>query len=259
MSVTLAVAGMGALSSLGGSSTSGSQSQDGTEVTTLRQDDEFANLLNEATGVFNRGGFYDSQYGGGADTYAGFSGEQQQQYQALVDQAQNSAQSQLQQYSGAYDPSNRVGLQGSMQSLENMSQRNLGRTLGAMGGDASMAGQSGSTRAGIAQGLAAESSSEALANAQASMLLQDQQGYEAGQQRAIGLAGDLQNQAMRAGQMEQASRQGGLDDMLREWQYETGLDLSNLSAYKGLISGDMGGTSVTESTSTSSQETGGKF
>tara|TARA_R110002153_G_scaffold271500_2_gene438920 strand:- start:265 stop:1032 length:768 start_codon:yes stop_codon:yes gene_type:complete len=255
MGVETAIAGMGALSSLGGSSTSGSQN--GTETSVHKQDKEYDNLLGRATDIFNTGGFYDSQYAGGADTYAGFSGEQNQQYQALMDQAQSSAQSQLDQYSGAYDPSNRVGLQGGLQSLENMSQRDLGRTLGAMGGDAAMAGQSGSTRAGIAQGLAAESSSEALANAQASMLLQDQQGYEAGQQRAIGLAGDLQNQAMRAGQMEQASRQGGLDDMLREWEYESGLDLSNLSAYKGLIGGDMGGTTTSESTS--KQETGGKF
>lgn len=245
---------VGALSSAAGTNMSGSQS--GTTTTTHRQDDEYGNLLGRATDIFNTGGFFDSQYAGGADTYAGFSGEQNQQYQALMDQAQASAQSQLQQYSGAYDPSKRVGLQGSLQSLENMSQRDLGRTIGAMGGDAAMAGQSGSTRAGIAQGLAAESSSEALANAQASMLLQDQQGYEAGQQRAIGLAGDLQNQAMRAGQMEQASRQGGLDDMLKQWEYESGLDLSNLTAYKGLIGGDMGGTSETVSKSKSNQSSG---
>ena len=62
---------------------------------------------------------------------------------------------------------------------------------------------------------------------------------------------------MRAGQMEQASRQGGLDDILREWEYESGLDLSNLTAYKGLISGDMGGTS--ETVSESKQSSGGKF
>ena len=234
--VAAGTVGLSALSSMGGSSTSGSQSGDTTTV--HKQDKEYDNLLNRAARFFDTGGFYDSQYAGGADTYAGFSGEQQQQYQALMDQAQSSAQSQLQQYSGAYDPSKRVGLQGSLQSLENMSQRDLGRTIGAMGGDASMVGQSGSTRAGIAQGLAAESSSEALANAQASMLLQDQQGYE-------------------AGQMEQASRQGGLDDILREWEYESGLDLSNLTAYKGLISGDMGGTS--ETVSESKQSSGGKF
>lgn len=250
MATAMAVASVA--SSAMGSSMSGSQS--GSETSVHKQDEEYGNLLNRANEMFNGEGFYDSQYAGGADTYAGFSGEQNQQYQALMDQAQSSAQQQLQQYSGAYDPNNRVGLQGGLQSLENMSQRDLGRTIGAMGGEASMTGQSGSTRAGIAQGLAAESSSEALANAQASMLLQDQQGYEAGQQRALSLAGDLQNQAMQAGQREQASRQGGLDDMLAEWQYESGLDLANLNTYKGLIGGDMGGT--TDSQSKSSQSSG---
>jgi len=210
------------------------------------QTPQFDTLLNLAEGGLVEGGFYDKQYGGGEQTLAGPTGAQEQLWGGLTETggSLDLAMQGLNKQLGAYDPNN-PALSGAIDMAAGDVTRNLQENLlPSIGGAAGQAGQYGSTRHGIAQGLAMRGASEQVSDIATQMRLQDMQAHQAGQQQAISNLGSITSGLEFAGGGEQRAEQSRLDDLFAKWEYESGVGLQDLMAYKGLISGDMGGTST---------------
>lgn len=204
----------------------------------------YKNLLAQAdAGLAN--GFYDPTFAGGADTYAGQSDLQRELYDRITGSggALNLGMSALEKTLGPYDPNN-AALTGAIDAAAGDVTRNLQENLLPGIGDAATgAGQFGGSRHGIAQGVALRGASEQIGDMAATMRLQDMQAWQGNQQNAMANLGAITGSMEGAAATRQQEVQNQLDDLFAKWQYESGIDLNELMAYKGLISGDMGGKS----------------
>lgn len=245
----------------------GSKKQKSTSVSTSTpyQQEDFNKLLQGSGTWLSQGGF-DKNYGGqeGFDTVAGINQSQQGAIDASKDTgaglqglySQQGAGT-LGNYFGSYDP-NKTGLNQAMSAVNNQmdwnydTQVNPGIRQGAQS-----AGQYGSTRQGVAEGIAQSQLSQQKINANSQMAFQDQQAFN---QNQLGMLGNLSSITKGlnsgaglqydAGTLEQQQQQNEINGQLQKWMYENNASLNDLLAYQQLISGDMGGTGNTTTTTT---------
>jgi hypothetical protein len=230
-------------------------------TTTPYQSDQYDRLLGRSDQWLNSGGF-DKYYGGSKnfDPVANMNTTQKGAINGMVSQGRNLSSiyngqgvQSLQRYLGEYDP-NKTGLAAAQGAAAEQAQFDF--ETGQMGNirqGASQAGQYGSTRAGIAEGLARGRLAQGIAANNAQMAYQDQQAYNQNQMTALNNLSQItqglnSGNALQydAGSLVQNQQQNEIAGRLQKWAYENNVDLNNLLAYKNLISGDMGGTSVSE-------------
>jgi hypothetical protein len=241
-------------------------------VQTPAQQAQYNNLLQGADAWKNWEGF-DKNYGGSADfnPVAGFTPEQQaalkasgQTGQQLQDLYNTQGVSSLSNFLGAYDPS-KTGLTGAIDASNNRLDWNYGTTVapqvrqGATG-----AGQFGSTRHGVAEGIALSNLSQQKTDAASTLAYQDQQAYNQNQLNALnnlsGITKGLNSGSglqFDAGTLQQQQNQAQISGDLQKWAYENNVSLNDLLAYQQLISGNMGGTNVGQGTNTGGGRAGG--
>ena len=244
----------------------GGGKQTSTQTSTPYQQTQYKNLLTGADQWLQQGGF-DKQYGGveGFDPTANFTAGQQaglagsQQTGQQVSQLYGTAGlSSLADYLGPYDP-NKTGLTGAINASNNALDFNYGTQVAPqVRQGATDTGQYGSTRHGIAEGLALSQLSQQKMNAANTLAYQDQQAYN---QNRLGVLGNLSTITKGlnsgyglqydAGSLQQQQDQNEINGQLQRWAYENNASLNDLLAYQQLISGDYGGT-------TSSVTKGGK-
>jgi hypothetical protein len=239
-----------------------SQKQTSTTVSTPAQSEQYDKLLGGADEWLAGGGF-GKDYGGspGFDPVASLTQGQQQGISgmqgtgaSLADIYNGLGTSSLTNFLGAYDPE-KTGLRSAQQAAAE--QATFDFETGQMGNirqGATQAGQVGSSRAGIAEGLARGRLAQGIQNTNAQMAFQDQQQYNQNQLNALnnltsitkGLASGSGLQ-YDAGALEQQQAQKEILGQLDAWAYENNVDANTLLAYKQLITGDMGGTNTTTS------------
>lgn len=155
-------------------------------------------------------------------------------------------------YLGAYDP-NKTGLTKAIGDANEQSQYDF--ETGQMGNirqGATDAGQFGSSRAGIAEGLARGQLARTQSTNAANLAYQDQQAYNTNRLNTLnnltGITKGLSSGSgleYDAGALDQQQQQKEIQGQLEKWGYENNVNLNDLLAYKQLISGDMGGTNTT--------------
>lgn len=245
----------------------GGGKQTSVSISKPHQQGQYDTLLDKSDAWLESGGF-DKSYAGGMDTVADLTQGQQQGISgmsqtgaSLADIYNGLGTSSLSNYLGAYDPQ-KTGLNDAMSAASEQAQFDF--ETGQMGNirqGATNAGQYGSSRAGIAEGLARGRLAQGIAANNAQMAYQDQQSYNQNQLNALSnLTGITKGLASGsglqydAGALQQQQDQSEIQGELDRWAYENNVDLNTLNAYKQLISGDMGGVNTTTS---KTQESGG--
>ena len=241
------------------------QTTNQTQTSTPFQQEQYKNLTGAADAWLASGG-YDKTYAGGMDTVANMTPEQQQ---ALANQVGLSGQlgsifgtqgtAALTDYLGAYDPT-KTGLSAAIDAANARSNYNFETQVnpqirqGAQG-----AGQYGSSRHGIAEGLARGQLADSQQQTAAQLAFQDQQNFNSNRTNILnnlgGIAAGLNapnDLRYQSGQLQQTQNQNEIQGLLDKWAYENNVDVNTLNAYKSLISGDMGGTTVTNATTKTS-------
>lgn len=233
-----------------------------TSTTTSKpyQQAQYGRLLGEATNWLNQGGF-DQYYGGSADFNPNASMNQTQQagIEGLTSGGQNiqglldtQGYQSLNRVLGQYDPE-ASGLNAAISAANRTLQRDFNQTVLPQIGNAAVdAGQVGSTRQGVAQGIAAQGLADAMTSNAQGLAFQDYQNFTNNQLNALGnlsaiSKGLLSGSAAQydAGTLQQQQQQQQINADLQKWAYENNVDLNTLLAYKELISGNMGGKNVT--------------
>jgi hypothetical protein len=222
----------------------------------------YADLLNKSKSWINNGGF-DKNYGGSPnfDPVADMNQSQQDAIQGLL-QGGGNIQDLLNQggldtfssFLKPYDPNN-TGLQDAISAANFGLTRDFNQSvLPGIGAGAQGAGQYGSTRHGVAEGIAAQGLADAMTNNAQGLAFQDQQNYRNQQLQTLGSLSQISKGLLSgsAGQYDAGSLLQGQDQkeilgQLEKWAYENNVELNDLLAYKELISGNMGGKNVTES------------
>lgn len=235
----------------------GNKSQKSTSTSTPFQSAQFGKLLSSADQWLSGGGFQD-QYAGGRDIVADFTPEQQaglasmgQTGATLSDIYNGAGTSSLSSFLGEYDPA-KTGLKAAQGAAAEQAMFDFETgQIGNIRQGAQNAGQFGSTRAGIAEGLARGRLAQGIAANNANMALADQQNFRSQQLQTLGnltgitkglsSGGGLQ---FDTGGLAQQQQQKEIQGDLQKWAYENNVDLNELLAYKELISGDMGGTNT---------------
>ena len=238
----------------------GGSKQKTTQVSTPYQQKDYDKLLQGAGSWLSQGGF-DKNYGGDPNfngvagmtqgQQAGIQGSYQtgQNLQGLYNQMGGQS---LGNFFGAYDP-NKTGLNEAMGAVNNQMDWNYNtNTAQTIRDGATGAGQYGSTRHGVAEGIAQSQLSQQKMNANSQMAFQDQQQFNQNQLSMLGnlssITKGLNSGAglqYDAGTLEQQQQQNEINGQLQKWMYENNASLNDLLAYKQLISGDMGGTGTT--------------
>ena len=234
------------------------QEQTSEQDSTPYQTQQFDTLLKGANTWLSQGGFQ-KQYGGssGFDSVANMNATQTGALEgsaAIGNQLQgvlgSSGLSSLGDYLGAYDP-NKTGLTGAINASNEAMNWDYGTSVAPqIRQGATDTGQFGSTRHGVAEGIAQSRLSQQKMNAANTMAFQDQQAYN---QNRLGVLGNLSSiatglnagntMALGAGTAQQQQAQNEINGQLERWAYENNVSLNDLTAYKALISGDMGGSS----------------
>jgi hypothetical protein len=248
-----------------------SQSQSDS-VSTPAQQEQYNNLLSGADAWLKGGGF-DKNYGGSPDFngVAGFTPEQQ----AALNSTNNTGQwlqnryssagiKSLDKYFGEYDPS-KTGLNSAIDASNNRLDWNYNTGVAPqVRQGATDAGQYGSTRHGVAEGIALSNLSQQKTDAASTMAYQDQQAYNQNQLNVLNnLSGITQGLnsgnalQFNAGLTQQQQNQAGINGDLQKWAYENNVSLNDLMAYQQLVSGNMGGTNVGQSTARPGSTGGG--
>lgn len=237
---------------------SGEQKQESENNQTPYQQGQFDTLLQGANKWLSTGGF-DREYGGSAnfDSVADQNANQNAANQGSVQTGQNiqgtlngAGQSSLQDYLGAYDP-NKTGLNGAINASNNALDWNYNTQVNPMiRQGATDAGQFGSTRHGVAEGIAQSQLGQQKTNAASTMAFQDQQQYNQNRLGALNNMGNIANGLNAgnslqgsAGDKQQQQAQNEINGQLEAWAYKNNVSLNDLTAYKALISGNMGGNS----------------
>ena len=236
--------------------------QTSTTTSTPMQDAQYKNLLGKSDSWLNGGGF-DKNYGGSADfdPIADFTGSQTSGIQGMQNTGANLSDiyngvgiDSIGNFLGGYDPE-KTGLNKAMAAANEQSQFDF--ETGQMGNirqGATDAGQFGSTRAGIAEGLARGRLAQGQNATNAQMAYQDQQAYNNNQLNALSNLTSITKGLSSgsgleydAGALDQNQQQKEIAGELEKWGYANNVNLNDLLAYKQLISGDMGGTSTSVS------------
>lgn len=239
----------------------GGSTQKSTQTSAPHQQGNYDKLLGGADSWLNGGGF-DKNYGGSADfnPVAGFNqgqkdalGGTKQVGQGLQDFYNNMGGESLGNFFGKYDPS-KTGLTGAIDAANNRMDWNYNtNTAQTIRDGATGAGQYGSTRHGVAEGIAQAALSQQKIDGANQMAFQDQQAFNQNQLSILGNLSQItrglnsgNGLAFDAGQQEQQQQQNEINGQLQKWMYENNASLNDLLAYKQLISGDMGGTGTTK-------------
>lgn len=234
----------------------GSKKQESTSTYKPYQQGQYDTLL-EGADAWKGGSGFDKNYGGaeGFDPVADMTPEQL----AALGQMGNTGaglsdiygglgMDSLRDSLGTYDPS-KTGLN---TALDNMYERSNfdfdTNQAGQIRQGATGAGQFGSSRHGIAEGLARDRLSQNQSATAGQMQLQDQQAWNTQRQNTLnnlsaiskGL-GSGNTMQYDAGAIKQGQAQSEISGELQKWAYENNVDMNDLIAYKNLISGDMGG------------------
>ena len=237
----------------------GGEKSTSTSTSTPVQDAQNKTLLSGADKWLGTG--FDKQYGGSANfdptanltqgQKSGISG-MQQTGATLSDIYNGLGTSSVSDYLGDYDP-NKTGLTKAIGAANEQSQYDF--ETGQMGNirqGATDAGQFGSSRAGIAEGLARGQLARTQSTNAANLAYQDQQAYNTNRLNTLNnLTGITKGLASGsgleydAGALDQQQQQKEIQGQLEKWGYENNVNLNDLMAYKQLISGDMGGTNTT--------------
>lgn len=241
----------------------GGEKQKSESTSTPYQQKDYDTLLGKSNEWLDGGGF-DKNYGGveGFDSVAnlnagqqsGLAGSQNTGQAAQSIYNQQGLQS-LGNYFGSYDP-NKTGLTGAIQASNNQMDWNYGTQVAPqIRQGATDAGQFGSTRHGVAEGIAQSQLSQQKMNSASTMAFQDQQAYN---QNQLGVLNNLSSITKGlnsgnglqydAGTLQQGQDQAEINGQLQQWAYENNVSLNDLLAYKSLISGDMGGVTNSEGT-----------
>lgn len=201
------------------------QSGSQTSTFTPAQQDFYNDLLSRSQSWLNNGGINSTDYSN--------------QMQGILDAQMAGYQDMMQ---GGYD---REALNNAMnanaQAATQQFERNVIPTLGTQ---ANMAGQAGSSRSGIAEGLAASDLNTTIANQNANMIWNAEQAAQ--QRKMAGLQG--------MGNLLQ-----GYQNLGTYRNQLNNLDLESLLTYKNLIGGNMGGTETGTTSGTSVTEGSGGF
>ncbi|AFD10694.1 hypothetical protein [Pseudomonas phage ZCPS1] len=237
----------------------GSKKQTTTSTSTPYQQGNYNELLSGASSWLHNGGF-DPNYGGdpnfdpvadqnalqlgGIEGLGNLGG-------ALQSLLGSSGVSSLADYLGPYDP-NKTGLANAIGAANEQMQWDFDTTVRPdLRAGATNAGQYGSSRAGVAEGIATARLLQNQQNNASQLAFQDQQAYNQNRLNTLGnlsaIAKGLgSGNAMQvdAGSMLQNQEQQEINGALQKWAYENNVSLNDLLAYKELISGDMGGTNV---------------
>lgn len=245
----------------------GSEKQKSESVEKPHQQAQYDKLLADAD-AWKAGGGFDKNYGGSADfnPVAGFTGEQKGALGAMTDTGTNLSElyngdgmQSLTDSLGKYDPkktgiSDAIGAANERTMFDFQTQVAPELRQGAQG-----AGQFGSSRHGIAEGLAQDRLSQNMTNQSTQMAYQDQQSWNNNRQNTLNNLSNISKglnsgNALQydAGAMQQGQNQAETKGQLEKWAYENNVDVNDLQAYKNLISGNMGGTTKGESTAPSS-------
>lgn len=240
----------------------GSSKQTSTSTSKPYQQENYDKLLSGADSFLEGGGF-DKNYGGveGFDPIADFTPEQLAAIKgmsgtgnALSDIYNGLGMESLQDSLGAYDPS-KTGLNDALANMYEQSNFDFDTNqAGQIRQGATNAGQFGSSRAGIAEGLARARLGQSQTNAASQLALQDQQNWNTQRQNTLnnlsaiskGL-GSGNTMLYDSGALQQGQNQQEISGALQKWAYENNVDVNDLLAYQQLISGDMGGTNTTVS------------
>lgn len=234
----------------------GSKKQKTESTSKPHQQADYDKLLGGAND-WREGGGFDKNYGGqeGFDPVADMSPEQLDAIAkmgstgaGLSDIYNGLGMDGLRDSLGTYDPS-KTGLN---TSLDNMYERSNfdfdTNQAGQIRQGATGAGQFGSSRHGIAEGLARDRLSQNQTSMAGQMQLQDQQAWNTQRQNTLNNLGAISKglgsgNAMQydAGALKQGQSQAEIGGELQKWAYENNVDMNDLIAYKNLISGDMGG------------------
>ena len=243
---------------------SSKQKSSSTTTSTPEQSEQYGNLLSGSDDWINSGGF-DKNYGGseGYDPVANFTPEQLAAIQGMAGTGQGlqdlyngAGLSSLSDALGAYDPS-KTGLNSALDNMYERSNFDFDTNqAGQLRQGAQAAGQFGSSRAGIAEGLARDRLSQNQLAASSNMALQDQQNWNTNRTNTLNNLSAITkglnsgNTALYdSGALQQGQNQAEISGELQKWAYENNVSLNDLLAYKQLITGDMGGTNVSNSTS----------
>ena len=240
----------------------GGGKQKSSSVEKPHQQAQYDKLLGQADQWLANGGF-DKSYGGqdGFDPVANFTqgqkdalGNMGQLGQGLQGVYGSDGMQSLKDSLGKYDPS-KTGLNDAMGAANERAifdyQTQVAPELRQ---GATQAGQFGSSRAGIAEGLAQDRLSQNITNQNAQMAYQDQQAWNQNRTNTLNNLSTISKglgsgNAMEydAGALQQGQDQREILGQLEAWAYENNVPMNDLQAYKQLISGNMGGT--TNSTS----------
>lgn len=237
----------------------GGGKQESTSTQTPVQSEQYGNLLSGAD-AWRTGGGFDKNYGGSAgfDPVANLtSGQQagltgsQNTGSALSQLYSGAGQSSLADYLGAYDP-NKTGLNAAIQANNNQMNWDYATNVAPqLRQGATDSGQFGSTRHGVAEGIAQSQLSQQKLNAGNQLAYQDQQQYN---QNRLGVLNNLSaitkglnsgyGLQYDAGTLQQQQDQNEINGALQKWAYENNASLNDLLAYQQLISGNYGGTTT---------------
>lgn len=234
-----------------------------TTVSTPTQSSQYNNLLKESDSWLNSGGL-DKNYGGSAD-FDPVADMTQGQKDAIggMTQTGNSLQQiyngqgmqGLANSLGTYDPS-KTGLSGAIDAANSQLDWNYNTQVApGIRQGAVQTGQYGSSRSGVAEGIAQSQLSQQKVNSASQLAFQDQQNFNNNQSQTLANLANISKGlgsgdglAYDAGALQQNQNQAETAGQLEKWAYENNVDLNNLLAYKQLISGDMGGTNTTNTT-----------
>ncbi|ARB31573.1 hypothetical protein B5P22_31190 [Pseudomonas tolaasii] len=250
----------------------GSQKQSSTTVSTPHQQGNFDKLLGGADSWLQNGG-YDKNFGGSADfnPVAGQTDAQKAGLGGMTNLGGNlqgllngAGIDSLADYLGPYDP-NKTGLNSAINAANEQSTWDFDTMVRPeLRSGASNAGQYGSSRAGIAEGIATSRLLQQQGNNANTMAFQDQQNYNNNRMNALNNMSNIakglgSGNAMQyeSGSLQQQQNQNEINGALQKWAYENNASLNDLLAYQQLISGDMGGVNTSNSKSSGGASGGG--
>lgn len=207
------------------SDTESTQTGSSTSTYDPAQSDFYNDLLSRSQAWLNNGGIQSTDY---SNQMRGILDSQMGAYQEMM--------------RGGYDQEAlNNAMNANAQAATQQFERNVIPTLGAQ---ANMAGQAGSSRSSIAEGLAASDLNQTIANQNAKMIWDAEQ-----QAQARKMAGVQGMNNLLSGYQQLGTYQNQLRN----------LDLESLLTYKTLIGGNMGGTETGTQTGTTTAESGGGF
>jgi len=240
----------------------GDEPQETNSSSTPYQQANYDKLLSGADTWMSNGGF-DKNYGGSADYNSNAvmtpeqkaalaaSGQTGQSLQAMYNGA---GQQSLADSLGTYDPS-KTGLNAAIQASNSALDWNYGTQVAPqVRQGATDAGQYGSTRHGVAEGIAQSQLSQQKTNAASTMAFQDQQAFNTNRTNTLANLSSISKGlnsgnglSYDAGNLQQQQNQQQISADMQKWAYENNVSLNDLLAYQQLVSGNMGGTQTSES------------